>query len=504
MTSSECGNINTGYSLLVTRYWLLVMKIALIGRPNVGKSSLFNRLIEKRTALQTDIPGTTRDRHRGVCYWKGKMLEVIDTPGLKNYELRITNYELGDDGKLLEYNIQLQAQHALKEADIILYIIDGKTGPIGEDYEIIKKLRREKKKIARLAVNKTDTANEANDAMRYQNLGLGEPLPVSAKNGLGTDDLLDTLIAYEHKKENAKKDENNASSEIKKTLSLIIIGKPNVGKSSLFNAVLKEERVVVSPIPHTTRDPNDTEIAYLGYTISLVDTAGLRKKARVYDSDEIEIFSVKKTLEQLKRADIALLMIDCSEGIGTQDRKIAGLIEREKNGLIMAANKWDAVLEKTPGSMAATRKRVYGAFRAFNWAPVVFTSVRDPLRGNVYGVEKRYIGDGGVKSKNNPLHSLLDLAIAIQENRMRQIGIDELRASWKRAVKKQPPPRYRGYASSKILEVKQIGVNPPRFSVAIPKNTYLPAHYLGYLENELRKEFGFWGTGIVLTAVDKE
>src|SRR3989338_3535353 len=479
------------------------MKIALIGRPNVGKSSLFNRLIEKRTALQTDIPGTTRDRNRGVCFWKGKKIVVIDTPGLK---LKIENSKFKTDEKLLENNIQLQAQRAMKEADIILYIIDGKTGPVGEDYEIIKTLQREKKKTARLIINKADTIDEANECAKYQKLGFGEPLPVSAKNGRGTDLLLDALIVYA--KDNEKSDKDEARAETQKKLSLVIVGRPNVGKSSLFNALLKEERVVVSPIPHTTRDPNDTELAYHGYLITIIDTAGLRKKARLYDSNQIEIFSAQKTLEQLKRSDIALLMIDCLNGIGMQDRKLAGLIEREKNGFIIAANKWDAIQEKTPDSMALARKRVYGAFRAFGWAPLVFTEVHDPMKGRVYGIEERYkkqiINNNANNEDQNPLRALLDLGIAIKENRMRWIPEDELRAAWKRAVKKQPPPRYRGHPSPKVLTILQIGANPPRFSVIIPKNAYLPAHYLGYLENELRREFGFWGTGIVVTGADNE
>jgi GTP-binding protein len=268
-----------------------------------------------------------------------------------------------------------------------------------------------------------------------------------------------------------------------------------VGKSSLFNAILQEERVVVSPIPHTTRDPNITEIEYNGYYFHLVDTAGLAKKARVYDHGEIEIFSVKKTLETIKKADIGILMINANEGASLQDKKIRALLEENRCGIIILANKWDMVSAKNTATLGLTRKKLYDDFKSINWAPIIFSSVANHRRGQIFGIEDRFVAAGQKsRERENPIYELLDVVISVFKNRHTTVSDEELKKLLARVVARKAPPRAPGFPYPKISRVTQVGVNPPRFSIHIPKNSRLADHYFGYLTNQLRESFQLWGT----------
>lgn len=463
------------------------MTVALIGRPNVGKSTLFNRLIEKRSALETATPGTTRDQNRDFLNWSGTEIEIIDTPGLH----KVSRERAGEEDKLLEEAIQIQAKRASEKADIILYILDFGVGPTAEDREFIKKLRREKNNSIILVINKVDSARNRNEALLYANLGLRDPIPVSALNGMGTGDLLDAIVARgaHIPKKNKTERKNNP------VITLALVGKPNVGKSSLFNAILQEERVVVSPVPHTTRDPNVTEIEYNGYYFHLVDTAGLAKKARVYDHGEIEIFSVKKTLETIKKADIGILMINANENASLQDKKIRALLEENRCGIIILANKWDMVSLKNTASLGLTRKKLYDDFKSINWAPIIFSSVANHRRGQVFGIEDRFVAPGAKsRAPENPIYALLDVVISVFKNRHTTVSDEELKKWLMRVVARKAPPRAPGFPYPKISRVTQVGVNPPRFSIRIPKGARLADHYFGYLTNQLRESFQLWGT----------
>ncbi|MEK9166084.1 MAG: ribosome biogenesis GTPase Der [Patescibacteria group bacterium] len=472
------------------------MKIALVGRPNVGKSSLFNRIIERRQAIETNIPGTTRDQNRGILYFKNIKFELIDSPGLIAKHIK----QGTENDDILERNIQLQVKRAAAEADIILYVIDFKIGPTAEDYELIKKLRREKRKPTILTVNKSDKNDEQIEALKYIKLGLGQPEAVSAKNGRGVMELLERIAALNKK---IGKTTSPSSDKSLPAINLSIIGKPNVGKSSLFNALLQEERVVVSPVPHTTRDPNNTQINYNNYQFNLIDTAGLRKKARVYESDQIEIFSVQKTLEVIKKSNIALLIIDCSQSATVQDLKISKLINDNYCGLIIIANKWDKILNKDTNSLTKMREYIYARFKSLNWAPLIFTDVKNPKAGHMFGLEEKYLKSFQSLQKNlkslflaNPLYQLLDLVIAVNQNQNQYLQPEELNLTLLKAIKKQPPPKAKGFRRPRIINFKQVEINPPSFMITLPPKVKLPQSYLGYLKKQLRAKFGLWGTVI--------
>jgi GTP-binding protein len=403
-------------------------------------------------------------------------------------------------------------------------------------------------------VNKADKPADQIEALKYIKLGLGEPLPVSAKNGRGLDGLLERIKNFYPASAGAKKSFSSSSPKPplkrRRSLNLAIIGKPNVGKSSLFNALLQEERVVVSPIPHTTRDPNDTEITYQNHIINLIDTAGLRKKARIYKGapakrgnnlakggsragrgDKIEIFSIKKTLDIIKKADIALLLIDASLGITTQDLKISKLLKDSSCGLIIVANKWDKVQDKNVSSLQKIREYFYSRLKSLNWAPLIFSDVKHPSKGRIFGLEENYMARGSssclsaaelrVSEANpdeakrrslrqakasdephkpaNPMHKLLDLSLAINQNQNQQIPEEELKTALLQALKAQPPPRpRRNKPRPKIIDWKQVDTTPPTFLLTLPPKVSLPNHYLGYLKNQLRKKFNLWGTVINL------
>lgn len=499
------------------------MKIAIIGQPNVGKSSLFNRLVGARRALETPIPGTTRDRLSGTVVWNGLEFTLIDTPGLltkKEQQALVRRPGIPGTNEQeilarlnLEQNIELQVQRAMAEAGLILFVIDGQTGPQAADREIAKKLRSLTNKHVLLLVNKVDRPTDQASAWQYYKLGLGTPFTVSAKNGLGTAALLDHILEISRSIEPpvALTDQPDEPAELPKHIRLAIIGRPNVGKSSLFNALLGEKRVVVSPLPHTTRNTNDTEITYGDYRFTLIDTAGLRKKARIYKEKKntIEIFSIKQTLAALKRSDIALLMFDLGDDLRQQDMGIGQLVADQALGLIIIANKWDTVPGKATNTLTNYRKAVRANFCMLDWAPVIFSDVQHEARGQIFGLEEKFMRsatpDQKVKvTESRPLYQLLDLAISVWHNRTQQLGDSQLTHFLKQTIKKLPPPRSKATGRrARLTRFQQISTNPPTFEFTLPTRVKLPPHYFGYLENQMREHFNFWGTSIVIQCQNK-
>lgn len=477
------------------------MKVALIGLPNVGKSTLFNRLTEKRSAIETPIPGTTRDRKRAFLQWNGVKIQLIDSPGIKS-KMRKAEGKHEEDLLELEQKIQLQAEQALVEADVILYMIDFNAGAVAEDFEIIKKLRRVKNKPILMVANKADKPSDAYEAAQYLKLGLGNPLAVSAANGRGTRELLDAIASLNARAAKNKKAVPEISDIDTNHITLALIGMPNVGKSSLFNALIAQDAVVVSPVPHTTRDTNNTELTYKNYRITIVDTAGLRKKARIYKSDVIEIFSIKKTLEAIRKADIALLIIDINDTITTQDKKISKLIKDSGSGCVIVANKWDLVAQKTTRTLSKLRESIYGSFKSLDYAPVVFTDVKNARAGKIYGAEEKYIlnsaetPDTNKIAETQPLLALLKMLIAIHSNRNAAFSPSQLKNLLIHSLKKQPPPKGEKGRRPFIHRIEQTGTNPPAFTLFLPTNHSLPDHYLGYIKNRMRERFKLWGTEI--------
>jgi small GTP-binding protein domain/GTP-binding conserved hypothetical protein len=327
--------------------------VAIVGRPNVGKSTFFNRLIGERRAIVEDIPGTTRDRLYGDTFWNGREFTVVDTAGILFG---------GEDPTLPEAEIsrrtRAQAEHAIAEADAIIFMVDGRDGLTSADAEVAAILRTTSKPVV-LAVNKCDSQERMLDAVEFYALNLGDPIPMSAFHGLGTGDVLDRLTEYFPPKTFDQAEERH--------LRVAIVGRPNVGKSSLLNRLLGQERSVVSPIPGTTRDPIDTTIVYHGEPITLIDTAGIRRAGKIERG--IEKYSVLRTLRAIERCDVALLLIDASEGVTAQDTHIAGMVIEAKKGLILVVNKWDAI-EKDSHTYYEFQDQVREAFKFADYAPM--------------------------------------------------------------------------------------------------------------------------------------
>ena len=388
----------------------------------------------------------------------------------------------------------------MKKADLAERQIQGEL--LSKNLEVIKKLRRVKNKPNLIVANKADKHSDVYEVAQYSKLGLGNPLAVSAANGRGTRELLDAIASLSTHVVKNKKTMPEMNAIDTHHITLALIGMPNVGKSSLFNALIGQEAVVVSPIPHTTRDTNDTELTYKNYRITIVDTAGLRKKARIYKSDVIEIFSIKKTLEAIRKADIALLIIDIHDTVTTQDKKISKLIKDSGSGCVIVANKWDLITEKTTKTLSKMRESIYGSFKSLDYAPIVFTDVKNARAGKIYGAEEKYIrtiaetSDTNEIAKNQPLHALLEMLIAIHRNRNAAFSLSQLKNLLIHSLKKQPPPKGEKGRRHFIHHIEQTGINPPAFTLFLPTNHSLPDHYLGYIKNRLRERFKLWGTEI--------
>lgn len=425
--------------------------VAIVGRPNVGKSTLFNRLVGARQAIVEDIPGTTRDRLYGEVEWRDHVFIVVDTGGL---ELE------GEEG--YSALIREQVEVALAEADAVLFIVDAVSGATSVDTEIGELLRRGGKPVLLIA-NKADNESRQEAALEFYEFSLGDPMPVSAYHGLGIREVLDRLLEMFP----------SAPPEIEVTqLRLAIVGRPNVGKSSIINAILGQDRVIVSEVPGTTRDAVDTPFVYQEHPMVLIDTAGIRRPGKVERG--VEKYSVMRAREAIERCDVAVIVIDASQKLAAQDLHIAGHVADASKGMIVAVNKWDLV-EDSEDNRKAFSRRILNRLRFTPWAPLAFLSATEGL--NIDG--------------------LLELAIEVGETRAMRIPTSEVNAVIREAVAAHPPPS----TSRRAVRIKfatQAEVNPPTFVFFTNDASLLHFSYRRYLENALRGHFGFEGTAIRL------
>lgn len=439
--------------------------IAIVGRTNVGKSTLFNRLIGEKKAIMSPKPGTTRDMNFGHCHWRDYALTVIDTAGLD-----LTS------AKSVEEDLKRQADHAMAKADLIALVVDVSTGLMLEDRAIAKYLQRSKKPVI-LVANKADNPGKRRlaEASEWQKLGFGEPNPVSAANGAGVGDFLDVVV-----------EEFRTKGKLSQPLPPIdarvaIIGRPNVGKSSLLNALAGEPRVIVSEVPHTTKEPQDTLITYEDpvrgtKNILLVDTVGMRKRGNVEPG--IEKLGVFMSLSELERADVVFLVTDAEQGIEVQEKKLAGIIEERRPGVLVVINKWDLAAEKNLGSADDYRKYVSIQLPFFSWAPMAFISAKT---GNRVG-------------------KLLGYALDIAAERDRTVPQPEIDAFVQKLKKIHHSAFYKGEKRPHVYGITQIGTKPPEFMVVVKDKETLHPNFLRFVENRIRDEFGFEGTPIAVLA----
>lgn len=426
--------------------------VAIVGRPNVGKSTLFNQIGKKRVSIVDDFPGVTRDRIYMDAEWLNHTFTMVDTGGI----------EIESTDKLLN-SMREQAKIAIAEADVILFVVDGRAGVTSADEEIAHILRTTKKPVI-LAVNKTDSPEREAFSYEFYNLGLGEPIPISASNSLNLGDLLDAVVAAfpKHAGEESESDE----------IHVAVIGRPNVGKSSLVNALLGEERVIVSNIPGTTRDAIDTHIVVDGTKYTLIDTAGMRRKGKI--DVPVERYSVMRSLRAVERADVVLMVFNAEEGITEQDKKIAGYAHESGKGVIMIVNKWDLIVKDSKSTLRFTED-LRDELGFLQYAPVLYTSALTKQRvGKIIELVK-YVADlQSMRIQTSVLNELLRDAVAIN-----------------------PPPTHKGLRL-KLLFMTQAGIKPPTFIVFVNNPELMHFSYLRFLENKLRETFGFEGTPLKL------
>ncbi|MFZ4648629.1 MAG: ribosome biogenesis GTPase Der [Patescibacteria group bacterium] len=463
--------------------------IALFGRTNVGKSTLFNCLTERRQALVSDIPGTTRDSNLGMVEWNGFSFDLVDTAGI----LDGLFLEKKAKGLLtdIDEKTQRQAKSYLEKADILVFIVDNKTGLLPEDKElakIIKKIPVLKNKII-LVANKADSFKQRAETAEFNKLGLGEPLVISAASGGGTGDLLEEIVnrLKKHKlvQRNLKATEEKKPED--EPIRICILGKPNVGKSSFLNSVLGYERVIVSEIAHTTREPQNTEIEFQGRKIQIVDTAGISRQG--HKAERLEKYGIEKTLTILKKSDIAFLMIDISEGITHQDAKLVQEIFDRGNSLVIVANKWDKIEKRDPKKW---KEDIYSKFPFAAWAPIEFIS-------SLSGSGKQNQSKTGAFSSeelSKKINHLLSMAIEIDACRKITLSESQLSKFLSKIVKTHRPAKGKGLKHPHIYELKQTQTEPPKFGIRIGSRDNLHFSYVRFIENRLREKYNFLATPI--------
>ena len=461
--------------------------VALFGRTNVGKSTLFNCLTERKQALVSDIPGTTRDSNLGSVEWDGFSFDLVDTAGILDgiFLEKKTKGQLTD----IDEKTQRQAKAYLEKADLLIFIVDNKTGLLAEDKElakIIKKIPALKNKII-LVANKADSYKQRAETAEFNKLGLGEPLIISAASGAGTGDLLEQIIASLKKQKLIRKSLKavKEKTEVEKPIKICILGKPNVGKSSFLNSVLGYERVIVSEIAHTTREPQNTEIEFKGRKIQIVDTAGISRQG--HKAERLEKYGIEKTLSVLKKADIAFLMIDISEGITHQDAKLVQEIFDRGTSLVIVANKWDKIEKRDP---KVWKENIYAKFPFAMWAPIEFIS---SLPGSSKQNQSK---TGGFSSEelSKKINHLLTMAIEIDACRKTSLSESQLSKFLSRIVKTHRPAKGKGLKHPHIYELKQIQTEPPKFQVRIGSRDNLHFSYVRFIENRLREKYNFLAT----------
>ena len=424
--------------------------VAIVGRPNVGKSTFFNRLIQRREAIVDAVSGVTRDRHYGKSDWNGKEFSLIDTGG----------YVLGSDD-IFEQEIDKQVKLAIEEADAIIFMVDVETGITGMDEDVAHLLRRAKKPVF-LAVNKVDNAKRAEDAVEFYALGLGDYYNLSSINGSGTGELLDALVEVLPESE-----------EVEDELPrFAVVGRPNAGKSSFINALIGEERYIVTDIAGTTRDSIDTKYNRFGFEFNLVDTAGIRRKAKV--KEDLEFYSVMRSVRAIEHCDVCLLLLDATRGFDGQVENIFWLAQRNNKGIVILVNKWDLVEKDTQAVKQYTQK-IKQAIEPFTDVPILFMSVHTKQR----------------------IFKAIETAVEVYKNRSKRIPTRKLNDVLLPIIEHTPPPAYKG-KYVKIKYITQLPTNYPQFAFFCNLPQYVREPYKRFLENKLRENFDYTGVPVTI------
>ena len=424
--------------------------VAIVGRPNVGKSTLFNRLVGNRQAIVDETAGVTRDRHYGKCEWCGHEFSVVDTGGFTS----------GSDD-VFEGEIRKQVLIAIEECDLVLFMVEAATGITDFDEEIADILRRCKKPVV-LTVNKVDTGDKMYDSYQFYGLGLGDPIAIAAATGGGTGDLLDKVV------ELLPKETKEVVDPYEGLPRFTIVGKPNVGKSSLTNALLGEDRNIVTPVAGTTRDAISSHYNKFGHEFMIVDTAGLRKKAKV--TEDLEFYSVLRSIRAIENSDVCILMIDATSGIEAQDMSIFNLIIRNKKGCVIVVNKWDLVPDKTANTMKEFKAAIAKRIAPLSDVPIIFTSATNKQR----------------------IMDVLDAAEHVYENYSRRIPTSQLNEVMLPEIENYPPPAWKG-KYIKIKYITQLPTPSPSFAFFCNLPQYIRDPYKRFLENKLRSHFDYSG-----------
>ncbi|MDR1725477.1 MAG: ribosome biogenesis GTPase Der [Bacteroidales bacterium] len=428
--------------------------VAIVGRPNVGKSTLFNRLTNTRNAIIHEEEGVTRDRHYGHSEWNGKKFSVIDTGG----------YIVGSEDKF-EKEIRNQVELAIEEADVIIFMVDVKDGLTALDENVAAMLRKNASKKIYVVANKSDNTARANDHLEFYSLGLGDVFPVSSINGSGTGELLDAVVSNF-----ASVDEENTDDELPK---IAVIGRPNVGKSSLINALIGQNRNIVTDISGTTRDSIHSRYNLYGFDFMIIDTAGIRKKGKV--TEDVEFYSVMRSIRSIEMADVCVLMIDAKEGLESQDINLFSLVQRNNKGIIVVVNKWD-LIEKETNTHKEFERRIREKTAPFTDIPVIFTSVLNKQR----------------------IFKVLETAKQVYEARKQQIPTSVLNDQLLPIVKEiNPPPAYKG-KYVKIKYIMQLKTAYPQFVFYCNLPQYVRDDYKRFVENKLREMFNFTGVPVTV------
>ncbi len=431
--------------------------LAIVGRPNVGKSTLFNRIVGERTAIVSDAPGTTRDRLYADAEFAGREFVLVDTGGI------VGEREARADGRgELAKLTRAQAELAIAEADAIMFLVDGEEGVMPDDYEIAEILRRTAKPVY-LAVNKADNEKRRAESVEFYRLGLGDPVPISALHGVGTGDLLEQIV------HGLPPPEVQVESEIPQ---IAIVGRPNVGKSSLLNAILGQERAIVSEVPGTTRDALDTELSWRGQPLTLIDTGGLRRRGKIEPG--IQKFSSLRALKAIQRAEVVLLVLDAAEGPLAQDAHIASYILEENKGIVLVVNKWD-LIEKDERTMDEFAARVRAAFNFVPYAPICFVSAKTRQR----------------------IASVLDTALDVRAELRVRVPTAELNDLLREAVAAHAPPT-KGKRALKFYYATQVDIKPPTFVFFVKHKDLVHFSYERYLENKIRERWNLTGAPVRL------
>ena len=425
--------------------------VAIVGRPNVGKSTLFNVIAGDTISIVKDTPGVTRDRIYADCTWLNMNFTLIDTGGIEP-----------DSSDIILSQMREQAEIAIATADVIVFIVDVRQGLVDADPKVADMLRKSHKPVI-LAVNKVDSlAKFGNDVYEFYNLGIGDPIPVSGASRLGIGDLLDAVVAHFDASQMEEEEDDRPR--------IAVVGKPNVGKSSLINKLLGENRVIVSNIAGTTRDAVDTEIVHNGVPYVFIDTAGLRRKNKI--KEDLERYSIIRTVTAVERADVVIIVIDAKEGITEQDAKIAGIAHERGKGIIVAVNKWDAI-EKNDKTIYQYTNKLKETLSFMPYAEYIFISAETGQR----------------------LPKLFELVDAVRQNQNMRVATGVLNEIVSEAVAMQQPPSDKG-KRLKIYYVTQVAVKPPTFVVFVNDKELMHFSYTRYLENQIRNAFGFRGTSL--------